>query len=397
MGFIKTPEILLPKDYLDYNKWAVIACDQFTSEKDYWYTLKKKVDNVPSTYHMILPEAFLDEDTDHKIAEVNDNMELYLRSNIFDRYEGFILVNRKTPHVEKRLGLVLAVDLEAYEHEEGKEGLIRSTEATVKERIPPRMHIREHASLELPHVQLLVDDKEGIIDDLYKQKDNYKKLYDFDLNMDGGHLEGYLIEETRDVIRAFETIESPVKMIVGDGNHSLAAAKAHWENVKEETQEMNHPARYALVEVISLYDEGLTVEPIHRIIYDADENLLQSLQKLEGKNTLSVFHEGKTNTIQISDNPFEAVRQIQDTLDEYLMTHIEASIDFVHGLSSLKRLTGEHKHAFGIVMPKVEREALFPYIKANGPLPRKSFSLGEAKEKRYYMEARIIKEGKEIT
>ena len=393
MGFIKTPEILLPKDYLDYKKWAVIACDQFTSEKDYWYTLKKRVDNVPSTYHLILPEAFLDEDTDHKIAEVNDNMELYLRSNIFDRHKGFVLINRRTPYVERRLGLVLAVDLEAYEYKEDKEGLIRSTEATVQERIPPRMHIRKHASLELPHVQLLVDDKEGIIDHLYERKNDFKKLYDFDLNMGGGHLQGYLIEETRDVIRAFETIESTIKMIVGDGNHSLAAAKAHWENVKEETDEMNHPARYALVEVISLYDEGLSVAPIHRIIYNADEDLLQSLQMLEGSNTLNVFHEGKKNTIYISDNPFEAVRQIQDTLDRYLMTHKEATIDFVHGLSSLKRLIGDHRHALGIVMPKVEREALFPYIKVNGPLPRKTFSLGEAKEKRYYMEARIIKKG----
>lgn len=395
MSFIVTPNILLPVHTIDKEKWAVIACDQFTSEPEYWDELKSLVDNVPSTFHLILPEAYLEDDSNHKIEKVNYNMNLYLKNHLFEEHKGFILVDRQTPYVKRRLGLVIAIDLEAYEYEEGKEGKIKATEKTVPERIPPRVKIREKAPIELPHVLVLLDDlNKNIISRLYKNRSKYNKVYDFNLNMDGGHLKGYEIKNTKPIIEEIENLSNELNLIVGDGNHSLASAKVCWNNLKkdlsvEETQ--NHPARYALVELISLYDDGLTFEPIHRVLFNSDINLIKTLQqKLSGSSELEVYFRNEIHKVSVSENPFIAISDIQDVLDEYISRNKYIEIDFVHGMDSLKKVVKNNKDSIGITMPALDREKLLPYIRENGVLPRKSFSLGEAVEKRYYMESKKI-------
>ena len=395
MSFIVTPKILLPIKSIDMNKWAVIACDQFTSEPEYWDELKSIVDNVPSTYHLILPEAYLESDMKHNIDKVNRQMQLYLTHNLFEEFEGFVLVERKTPFVKRRLGLVIAIDLEEYQYEPGKIGKIRATEKTVPERIPPRVRVREKAPIELPHILVLVDDKtDKVIEDIYNNKKNYELLYNFELNMNGGHLKGYKISDTMPIINRIEEMSDDISLIVGDGNHSLASAKVCWEQIKptlSENEILNHPARFALVELISLYDEGLTFEPIHRVMYNINDDILEGLKsKLEGSEHLTIIYDDKEETISVPDNPFTAIKQIQEYLDEYLEIHPETEIDFIHGMQNLKQIVSKNKQSIGITMPPLKRDMLLPYIREYGVLPRKSFSLGEAEEKRYYVEGKRI-------
>ncbi|MBN2540694.1 MAG: DUF1015 domain-containing protein [Bacilli bacterium] len=395
MSIVTTPTILLPRPSINKETWSVIACDQFTSEPEYWEQLKSLVDNVPSTYHLILPEAFLEEDMEYQIVKVNETMDRYLRNHIFEEHKGFILIDRKTPFVKRRLGLIIAIDLEEYEFEPHKNGRIRATEKTVPERIPPRVHIRQKAPIELPHVLTLVDDKtDKIIEELYQKRKQYELLYDFNLNMNGGHVRGYLIPETQPIIDRLESLHDDISLIVGDGNHSLAAAKVCWDNLKNNLQEeerLTHPARYALVELISLYDEGLTFEPIHRILFDVDDDLIQGLKEtLSGDSQLSIFRGNVEIKLNVPDNPFTTIKQIQQFLDDYLETHSEASIDFIHGIKNLRSLVEKTKGSIAISMPPLQRDLLLPYIREYGVLPRKSFSLGEAEEKRYYLEGKRI-------
>ncbi|MDD3711990.1 MAG: DUF1015 domain-containing protein [Candidatus Izemoplasmatales bacterium] len=395
MSAVVTPKILLPIDSINKEKWAVIACDQFTSEPEYWDKLKMYVDNVPSTYHLILPEAYLDGEIKHKIAKINYNMDLYLKNNMFEEHEGFVLVERQTPYVERRLGLVIAIDLDMYEYEPGKKGKIAATEKTVPERIPPRVQIREKAPIELPHVLVLLDDQgQDIIGNLYKNRKKYKKLYDFKLNMNGGYIKGYEIKNTQSIIDQIDDLPNDLNLIVGDGNHSLASAKVCWENIKKNLnpeERVNHPARYALVELISLYDEGLTFEPIHRVLFNTDLSLIRTLEnRLSGEGELEVYFDGEVLKLNVPANPFLAIKQIQGILDEYLEKNKFAEIDFVHGIDSLKKIVKANHDAIGITMPALDREKLLPYIRENGVLPRKSFSLGEAEEKRYYLEGKKI-------
>ncbi len=395
MSFIVTPKILLPIKSIDMKKWAVIACDQFTSEPEYWDELKSIVDNVPSTYHMILPEAYLESNMNHNISRVNQMMHSYLRHNLFEEHEGFILVERKTPFVKRRLGLVIAIDLEEYQYEPNKIGKIRATEKTVPERIPPRVKIREKAPIELPHILVLVDDaKDLIVKDLYQNKKHYELLYDFDLNMNGGHIKGFKINDTKPIIERIEALSTDISLIVGDGNHSLASAKVCWENIKEtlpKEEIIDHPARYALVEMISLYDEGLTFEPIHRVLFNVDETLISGLKSvLDGEEELTLIFKSKEEKISVPSNPFTTIKIIQDYLDEYLRQHENAEIDFVHGLQNTKNVVAKNTNSIGITMPPLKRDMLLPYIREFGVLPRKSFSLGEAEEKRYYLEGKRI-------
>ncbi len=395
MSFIVKPEILLPIKSIDMGKWAVVACDQFTSEPEYWDKLKSLVDNVPSTYHLILPEAYLESDMTHNIKKVNRNMETYLTYNLFEKHEGFVLVERRTPYVKKRLGLVISIDLEEYEYEPDKPGKIRATEKTVPERIPPRVRIRENAPIELPHILVLVDDqKDLVIEELYRNKKNYDLLYDFDLNMGGGHIKGYKITDTDPIIKRIEALSDDISLIVGDGNHSLASAKVCWENIKKDlpTEDLDtHPARYALVELISLYDEGLTFEPIHRVMFNATEELIEGLKNtLDGEERLTLYKESEEITLKVPKNPFTTIKLIQEYLDNYLVEHNQSSIDFVHGLENTKQVVKKNPNSIGITMPPLKRDMLLPYIREFGVLPRKSFSLGEAVEKRYYLEGKRI-------
>lgn len=395
MSFIVTPKILLPTKSIDMEKWAVIACDQFTSEPEYWDELKSIVDNVPSAYHLILPEAYLEHDMTHKVNRVNEKMNLYLTHHIFDEHEGFVLVERKTPFVKRRLGLVIAIDLDEYQYEPNKVGRIRATERTVPERIPPRVKIREHAPIELPHVLVLIDDKlDLVINDVYNKRKNYDLLYDFELNMNGGHIKGYKIEDTKPIIKRLENLSDDISLIVGDGNHSLASAKVCWENIKKDLPESElttHPARYALVELISLYDEGLIFEPIHRVIFNADDDIIEGLKEvLDGDETLKIIQGDSEFKINVPSNPFTCIKVIQEYLDNYLETHELSEIDFIHGLKNTKQIVSKTKNSIGITMPPLKRDLLLPYIREFGVLPRKSFSLGEAEEKRYYLEGKRI-------
>ncbi len=396
MPFVITPKILLPKENIDLNKWAVIACDQFTSEPHYWLELKMLVGNQFSTLKMILPEVFLEQNASAQIAEANKNMSDYLKINIFNEIEAMVLVERKTPYRDKRLGLVLAIDLESYEYKKGVVAPILASEETVAERIPPRVKIRENAPIESPHVLVLIDDQDShIIDKLYEKKDELVVLYDFDLNMGGGHLKGYKVINTEKISHKLMASTETIKMVVGDGNHSLASAKVYWDTLKKslpENEFYNHPARYALVEVISLYDKGLTFEPIHRILFNPGKDFIKTAEKkLSGDGFTMIYDGKKQKQIAISTNPFIAIKEIQEFLDEYLKIHPETKIDFVHGLDSLTKIVDNNKNAIGIQFPPLKRDELFPYVKSIGSLPRKSFSLGEALEKRYYMECRSIR------
>ncbi|MGD9910746.1 MAG: DUF1015 domain-containing protein, partial [Candidatus Izemoplasmatales bacterium] len=340
MSIISVPKILIPKKNINLSKWACIACDQYTSEAEYWNELYNYVKSNVSTLHLILPEVFLEKDTTAQIESANRHMLEYLQEDLFDLYEGMVLVERKTPYTDKRLGLVLSIDLEEYSFSNLSSASIVASEMTVTERIPPRVKIRENAVLESPHILVLINDSSSrIIEKLYQEKEKYPVLYDFDLNMNGGHLKGYYIKDTEEIISSFDRLEGNIKMVVGDGNHSLASAKVCWDNLKKtltEEEQLSHPARYALVEVISIYDEGLTFEPIHRVLFNVEPDFIPLLlNRMKGLSHSFVYEQNKKILFNHSLNPFIAIKDIQSFLDEYLINHQKTRIDFVHGLDSL--------------------------------------------------------------
>lgn len=399
MNVIKAPKILLPKQSIDLNKWSVIACDQFTSEPEYWQELSESVKDAPSTLQMIFPEVYLGKNEDERIKSINQHMNKYLQNDYFEEpKECFVLVDRKTFYKERRLGLIISIDLDAYDYSEKTNSLIRATEKTVVSRIPPRVKIRKDALLEIPHIQLLMDDRDlHIIENLYQRRHDFTKIYDFELNMKGGHLTGYQIEETKNVISDLEKlIKDNLLFIVGDGNHSLATAKACWELIKPTLNEMErktHPSRYAMVELINIHDDGLEFEPIHRVLFHANEDFVDGLMKLaNGSSDCFIIHQ-KTKKIgfPITNNAPEAIRLVQDYIDDYLSNHKDVEVDYVHGEDSLLSICKKHPTAIGITLPPIDKSDIFEYVAHYGVLPRKSFSMGEASEKRYYLECRKIK------
>ncbi len=399
MNVIKAPRILLPNPTIDLSKWSVIACDQFTSEPEYWQQLSDSILDSPSSLHLIFPEVYLGKNEEDTIQKINQNMKKYLKDNLFvDAGECFVLVNRKTEFKNQRLGLVISVDLEAYDYSEKSQSLIRATEKTVISRIPPRVKIRKDALIELPHVQLLMDDRElHIIENLYEKRNQLEKIYDFELNMNGGHLKGYKISDTSSIINQLnQLIKDNMLFIVGDGNHSLATAKACWEMIKpslNEEQKNIHPSRYAMVELINIHDEGLEFEPIHRVIFDANEDFIPGLKELAKGNSECFYYtkiNGKT-LLPLTENAPEAIRLVQDYIDSYLHANPNTSVDYVHGEDSLLSICKKHANAIGITLPPIDKNDIFDYVAHFGVLPRKSFSMGEASEKRYYLECRKIK------
>lgn len=407
METIKSLPILLPKD-ADYSKWAVVACDQFTSQVKYWEALSNYVGKESSVLNIIYPEVYLEEkDPQKRIDNINRTMEKYLKDGVFKEIkDSFVLIKRDTKFDHSRLGLVVAVDLEDYCFTHPSNATIKSTEGVVIERIPPRLKIRENAPIELPHIILLIDDrKKMVIEPLYAKKEKLEKLYDFDLNMNGGHLEGYRVD-AKEVIDIFNEYEKSIQNLygddknefifaVGDGNHSLATAQAHWNNVKAtltEEEKKNHPARYALCEIENLHDEGIEFEPIHRFVFNVNsEDLFNYMaSKLSGTSTLDMFTTYQNFTLNVDENSAKAISDIQAVLDEYVKEHKEASIDYIHGLDNLASIASENK-GVAIIMPKIKKDELFPYVLKNGTLCRKSFSMGEAQEKRYYVEGKKIK------
>lgn len=399
---IHVPEIFLPIPSINFNKWSVVACDQFTSQPLYWEELKEYVTGSPSTYHLIYPEVYLENMKDSAIDLINHTMLDYVENNYFKSIgHTFVLVERTTILNKIRLGLIISVDLETYNYEEGSKPLIRTTEKTIIERIPPRVRIRKNALFELSHVMLLVDDpKKEIIESLYKKKDELEIVYDFELNMHGGHIRGYKIDDVESIMYQFYDLikddEEPVLFVVGDGNHSLATAKAHWEELKltlsEEEKEV-HPARYSMVEVVNIYDQGLSFEGIHRILFNVEDDFLIGLFHAVDKEEETWIYKNDTEKVPfyIPNNAPLAYEQIQTYIDDYMSKHPKVTIDYIHGDDELIEICKKHPHSIGIKMPCIQRDALFPFIKLGKVLPRKSFSMGCATAKRYYLEVHYIK------
>lgn len=414
----KRGNILLPKN-TDMTKWSVVACDQYTSEPEYWNDVEKIVGDAPSTLKLTLPEIYLeDENVSERIAKINSNMKALLDEDFFNEYkESMIYLERTQSDGKIREGLIGVVDLEAYSYEKGAETPIRATEKTVIERIPPRVKIRENAPLELPHIMILIDDdKKQIIENLKNKVSEDDIVYDFDLMKNGGHVKGYLLnEETMDEVdkglkeladkevfaKKYDVNNKEVLLFaMGDGNHSLATAKACYEKLKEtmsEEEYLNNPARYALVELVNLHSPALEFEAINRVIFNTEpEKLLNSL-----KEYYQINKDGNGQEIEVITNDVDekwyienpksniAVGSIQIFLDEYLKNN-EGKIDYIHGEETTKNLAKQSGNV-GFIFEAMPKNELFKTVILDGSLPRKTFSMGHSYDKRYYLESRKIK------
>ena len=399
---VVAPHILLPRKGTDMTKYAVIACDQFTSQVEYWNDLKRQIGDNLSTFHMIYPEAYLDSTNQSEyIQNINQTIDSYLKDNLLvDMGECFVLVERVTDYGVRRLGLVLSVDLEEYSYERGVACSIKASEATIVERIPPRLKIRKDAHIELPHTLLLFDDKEkSIIEKLYVNRKELDLLYDFDLNQKGGHIRGYLVKNVDQVIKQFNDLykknNNGLMFIVGDGNHSLATAKAHWENIKKnlsKEEQQNHPARFALVEANNVYDDGIIFEPIHRIIFNANDFADELKKACTGNGHLAYIYSKKDGKLVLNttNSAAETYQIIQKTIDESLKKNPDMKVDFIHDESSVLEIADKNPNSLAIVMPALGKSDIFEFVAKDMVLPRKSFSMGHASEKRYYLEAKKI-------
>ena len=406
MKTIRSCDILVPNG-CEHEKWSVVACDQFTSEREYWHKLERYVGDAKSTLKLIFPEAYLeDDDKEERIENINRTMREYLDGGVFKTLkDSFIVCKRTTASGVSRLGIVLAIDLEDYCFTHPSHAYVRSTEGVVLDRIPPRLKIRQDAPVELPHIMLLIDDrKHRVIEPIWEGRADLEKVYDFDLNMGGGHLEGYRIDAQK-VIDVFDKYVDSVQDLygekthdfifaVGDGNHSLATAQAHWNRIKEgltDAQKAVHPARFALCEVENLHDDGIVFEPIHRFVFGAKEDFIGYLQTaLSGEKTIEAFDKNGNYALKVDRVGAKAIKDIQDAIDAYLKEHSECSVDYIHGIEHLKDVAA-HNVGVAIAMPKIEKDELFGYVLKNGTLCRKAFSMGEAEEKRYYFEAKKIR------
>lgn len=406
MKTIRSCDILVPNG-CEHEKWSVVACDQFTSEREYWHKLERYVGDAKSTLKLIFPEAYLeDDDKEERIENINRTMREYLDGGVFQTLkDSFIVCKRTTASGVSRLGIVLAIDLEDYCFTHPSHAYVRSTEGVVLDRIPPRLKIRQDAPVELPHIMLLIDDrKHRVIEPIWEGRADLEKVYDFDLNMGGGHLEGYRIDAQK-VIDVFDKYVDSVQDLygektndfifaVGDGNHSLATAQAHWNRIKEgltDAQKAVHPARFALCEVENLHDDGIVFEPIHRFVFGAKEDFIGYLQTaLSGEKTIEAFDKNGNYALKVDRVGAKAIKDIQDAIDAYLKEHSECSVDYIHGIEHLKDVAA-HNVGVAIAMPKIEKDELFGYVLKNGTLCRKAFSMGEAEEKRYYFEAKKIR------
>lgn len=415
---LKRANILLPKD-VDMTKWSVVACDQYTSEIEYWKEVEQVVGSSPSTLNLILPELYLEnDDVKDKIKKINEIMEEYLDDGIFNEYKDtMIYLERIQKNGKLREGLIAMVDLEDYSYEKGSQTLIRATEKTVVDRIPPRLKVRRNASLELPHIMILIDDeKKNIIESLKNKVTSEDVIYDFDLMKYGGHIKGYKL--SNEVISCVESgleklmdkdyfekkynvkDKGVLLFAIGDGNHSLATAKANYENLKKtmsEEEYLNSSARYALVEVVNLYSSALEFEPIHRVIFNTDvNNLVEELYEF-----YEINEEGNGEYFELVTKDFDkklyisnpksniAVGSIQIFLDNYLKNH-SGKLDYIHG-DETTRSMGSEEGNVGILFETIPKENLFKTVILNGTLPRKTFSMGHSYDKRYYLEARKIK------
>ncbi|HKL73474.1 MAG TPA: DUF1015 domain-containing protein [Clostridia bacterium] len=405
MSIVHKSEILIPKN-IDFNKWSVIACDQFTSQPSYWEKLANIVGDSPSTLKITYPEIYLNDHIETRIEKINKAMESYLSGDVFEKLNSFVLVERTVASGKKRVSLVVSVDLESYDYRRVRAG-IRATEDTIMERLPVRIRIRKKASIELPHIILLMDDtSKEIIEPLYEQKENLRKLYDFELNMNGGHIVGYEINNREEIIAKFDKLLQPelqkakygndagIEFAVGDGNHSMATAKEHWNNIKKtltESEIENHPARYCLVEILNIYDEGLIFEPIHRVIMtkNRDEFLNGLKNTINGEGSMTIVTPEKDFAISCPKSSAATITAVQEYI-ENMMAAKMVEVDYVHGLHHLREVV-KNNGGIGIIMPQFAKDELFNYVINVGNLPKKAFSIGTAENKKYYLEAKRIK------
>lgn len=421
------PEIMVPKAGTDYSKWAVVACDQYTSEPEYWEKVEEIVGDAPSTLRLMLPEIFLDKEGEaERIKAIRETMDKYMADGTLETLASGCMLVKRTAEGRTRLGLVIATDLEAYDFNKGSKSLTRATEGTVVERIPPRLRIREGAPIELPHILILIDDPEkSVIEPLVNTP--MKQIYDTDLMLEGGHITGCFIEE-KDLEGAKDALSelfdkavekygegNVIFQAMGDGNHSLATAKTNWENIKKNLspeEAATHPARYALCEIENIHDEGIVFEPIHRVIFakngqSGEELVKEAVTLLDQQNEKAyIAPEGTTapeggfaipclageqrGTIIVEGPSAQLeVGVLQNALDVMVKERKSVDIDYIHGTKALESLSAEAGNA-GFALPAMDKFMLFPAVAADGALPRKTFSMGEANEKRYYIESRYI-------
>ncbi len=419
MGTFRNADILLPKN-TDMEKWAVVACDQYTSEPDYWNETLKNTDALPSTLNYILPEIYLEnDDVKERISKIHDSMKKGIADNVFEEYKNaMIYIERTQNDGEVRAGIVGCIDLEAYDYRKGSKSPVRATEATVIERIPPRIAVRRGAELELPHIMILIDDeKKTVVEPLASVSSNLKKVYDFKLMQKGGSIKGWLLgeKEQEQVGKAISVLEdidsfnnkynmsetSPLVFAMGDGNHSLATAKEFYEELKKENpgKDMsNHPARYALVEIVNLHSPALKFEAIHRIVTDVDtqnlisemtENLGLDEKSSECEQSFEYVINGVRTSVGITKPSSKlTVGSLQQFLDGYIKEN-GGKIDYIHGTEVIDKLS-MNKGSIGFILPDMAKSELFPTVICDGALPRKTFSMGHAWDKRYYVECRKI-------
>ena len=388
-------DVMLPKK--DFHKWSVIACDQYTSEPEYWAETEKEVGDSVSALNIVLPEVYLKKDNSERINKINENMKKYIEGDLLDTVNNsYVLTLRTLKDGKLRQGIVGLIDLEDYSYESGANTLIRATEQTVLERIPPRVEIRKDAVLEIPHVMLLIDDKNRtVIEPLTAQKSDFEKLYDFTLMQNAGSIEGYKISETaaEKMNKALETLanstDSGLLFAVGDGNHSLATAKECYKQGKG--------SRYALVEVVNIHDTSLEFEPIYRALFDVEpEKLINEFVCAmggeytgDGAHKYTCIFDGKETEISIKAKSELAVADLQIFLDDYIKRNPSVKIDYIHGIENTKKLC-QKSDTLGFIFDGMGKDDLFPAVAADGSLPRKTFSMGCADDKRFYLEARKI-------
>lgn len=415
--------VLLPDKGTDMQKWAVVACDQFTSQPEYWEETERLVKEAPSTLRMILPEAYLEEPgAEEKIARIHTAMDTYRKTVLAREINGFIYIERDTGRPEKRAGLVAAVDLEDYSFAKGAKPLIRPSENTVVERIPPRLAVRKGGCLEAPHIMMLIDDeKRSVIEPLAACKSEMEQVYNTPLMQGGGHITGWavtektLVERLQTAMRQLCSQQSfdekypgaagqpPIAMAVGDGNHSLATAKAYWEEVKKDlpqAQQQAHPARYCLVEIVNIHSPAIEVEPIHRVLFGAKQEQVLAEARAFYEENGCVTSGGEGHAFVFCGAGCETALTVSKPkwpiptgtaeafLTHYLTAHPEVKVDYIHGADTVRKMA--QKGAVGILLPEIKKGDLFRGVVLGGVLPKKTFSMGHAEEKRYYMECRAI-------
>ena len=392
---VKAPRLLLPREGTDLYKWSVIACDQFTSEPEYWQELESVVEEAPSTLNLIYPEVYLGKNGGRG-EKIRAFMRKYLDEGMFTAHEGYILVDRTCSDGKHRCGIMAEVDLEKYDYNAASRTPVRATEMTVVERLPVRIEIRRGACLELPHIMMLMDNRDNFMRELYMLRG--KTLYDTDLNMGGGHVTGYELTCTKKIDEYMQGLEERageggIAFAVGDGNHSLATAKACWEEIKanlSQEERQTHPARFCLCEIVSVQDPALVFEPIHRVVFDKHGEFVNfAANKLKGAGSCVMISGGVRRLIPVNADPAHAIAEIQAAIDEYIKVNLSAGVDYVHGAYNTEQVAAR-EGGTAIIMPLITKENLFSCVKSRGTLPRKSFSMGEGKDKRYYFEARII-------